>query len=363
MGSARSVKKKPAKTVDVRLDGAGVRSRFQAPRAPKMTCSGLLRLTMLSWTSQSLPEPVSTTPADPMDSSAAIPPRSAEATSFAQQGTDTAQMQAFASLQDILNAVPADAQTLPQALQTAATESLQRIYEELPPEARAHVLSLVNPQHVNTVAPPEAIASLTGHHFGDEDDLDVDLQNEVTGVSVGQRVGPRVYPSNRNPVHGFIEGLARGNEPISLARVRALKAVYEKNSDAVKAFDTLIRDLFTRCEDIANRTSCWLYIAVQHPSSRQAFAHYASPKFRREAGEDMGKIHEAVGRTMANLTLAARLESIELLRQKSAALEQAKAAEARAESAEARLQAAEARLKLAEAQLQAASRGGLLSFD
>ncbi|RXW22158.1 hypothetical protein EST38_g3692 [Candolleomyces aberdarensis] len=113
-----------------------------------------------------------------------------------------------------------------------------------------------------------------------------------------------VYPSDTRAIHGYIEGVGRGNEPAQMARVRPAKPLDRDQRKAMKHYDKWTRDLFTRCESISNSTGCWMYVAVQHPSSRTPFLHFASRKVRREAPEELRDIHQDVSRMMVLLKRA-----------------------------------------------------------
>ncbi|KAF6749335.1 hypothetical protein DFP72DRAFT_1073452 [Ephemerocybe angulata] len=124
----------------------------------------------------------------------------------------------------------------------------------------------------------------------------------------------RVHPSDTNAVYGHVNGAARGTTVISMARVRAMKAPYTTRATATHGFDYLSRDLISRCEALADRTSGWLYIAMQHPGSKLPFLHYTSRKLRREAAAEMNTIHKEVGDMMKLVKRGDRAQDLNIER-------------------------------------------------
>ncbi|KAJ3527762.1 hypothetical protein NMY22_g9663 [Coprinellus aureogranulatus] len=289
---------------------------------------------------------------------------------------------ALTALNNILEQLPSSAETLPAEMVESATTSLHEILMQLPPEAQTALLAQTqaistpstlpeqvvqapdfglsfqenmedNPPPLDSSPYPFHLARNSAHvpiplrpsqQTAAADPVPVD--DDDPGLAQDEKLDrKRVYASDGNPIHGYIEGLGRGNFIEDMARVRELKKQHEEHRLVVKAFDTLIRDFLTRAEDVSRRTSCWLYVAVQHPSSRQSYLHFASEKLRREAGEDLDIIHGEVGRMMANLKLASRTENVVLLREKADALKKASEAEAEAAAYKSKLSALEAKFK------------------
>ncbi|KAJ2935063.1 hypothetical protein H1R20_g1992, partial [Candolleomyces eurysporus] len=154
----------------------------------------------------------------------------------------------------------------------------------------------------------------------------------------------RVYPSDTRAIHGYIEGMGRGNEPAQMARVRPAKPLDRDQKKAMKHYDKWTRDLFTRCKSISNSTGCWMYVAIQHPSSRTPFLHFASRKIRREAPEELKDIHQDISRMMVLLKRADRSKNLDFHRQHQEAEEQARLATARATRAESEAERLQAEL-------------------
>ncbi|KAF6742532.1 hypothetical protein DFP72DRAFT_1081836 [Ephemerocybe angulata] len=143
----------------------------------------------------------------------------------------------------------------------------------------------------------------------------------------------RARASNVNPLYDVVRGVGRGSEELRMARVRPIKAPIRNQKAAVKYYDYAVKDLMCRAESIANATGCWLYVAMQHPSSRTPFTHYASRKLRREAEADLGSIHSDMNRMMSQLKRADREQFLDFVRSQERAQESVREANARAEQA------------------------------
>ncbi|TFK17131.1 hypothetical protein FA15DRAFT_605677, partial [Coprinopsis marcescibilis] len=104
-------------------------------------------------------------------------------------------------------------------------------------------------------------------------------------------------------------------------------------------------------ESLSTRTGCWMYFAIQHPSSRSPFIHFASRKLVNEAGELVEEFHKDVSRPMSAVMRADRQSSVQAVNATIQAAARAHREELRARRAESEL----ARLKqlLAEAQKEA----------
>ncbi|KAJ2935984.1 hypothetical protein H1R20_g1110, partial [Candolleomyces eurysporus] len=143
----------------------------------------------------------------------------------------------------------------------------------------------------------------------------------------------RVYASDKNPHHGYIEGVGRGNRLIKMARQRKLKTVYTEQHASSVNWRRLTRDLMTRAEDVANRTASWLYIAIHNPAASQPFTHFASRRLRLEAPEDLQKIHQQVSSLMTVLKRADRSHSFQSEKEKEQVLQKMQEATEKAEKA------------------------------
>ncbi|KAF6749098.1 hypothetical protein DFP72DRAFT_797934, partial [Ephemerocybe angulata] len=143
----------------------------------------------------------------------------------------------------------------------------------------------------------------------------------------------RVYPSNTNPIYGFVKGVARGSVPYDLARTRAMKSPYSTRRDATRGYDVQTRDILTRCEALADRTSSWVYLAMQHPGSKTPFLSFASRKLRREVPEELVKIHKDVGAMMVLVKHSDRAQQLDVERMQLEATEKVVAAQDVAASA------------------------------
>ncbi|RXW15218.1 hypothetical protein EST38_g10631 [Candolleomyces aberdarensis] len=168
-----------------------------------------------------------------------------------------------------------------------------------------------------------------------EDEEDLATIGEALTLATSNEKAKRAYPSDSNPFFGVIEGLGRGNEKTKMARVRELKHPYADQATANKRFDVLSRDLLTRAEALAHRTSGWVYVAVHHPSARTSFLHFTSRKLRKEAPEEVHKIHKEAGKMMSLVKRADRVQVINYERERADAQEKLVAAQEAARVAQA----------------------------
>ncbi|KAJ2928407.1 hypothetical protein H1R20_g8708, partial [Candolleomyces eurysporus] len=143
----------------------------------------------------------------------------------------------------------------------------------------------------------------------------------------------RVYASDKNPHHGYIEGVGRGNRMIKMARKRKLKVVYTDQHTSSMNWRRLTRDFMTRAEDVANRTASWLYVAIHNPAASQPFTHFASRRLRLEAPDDLQKIHQQVASLMTVLKRADRSHSLQSEKEKEKVLQKMQEATDKAEKA------------------------------
>ncbi|KAJ2928051.1 hypothetical protein H1R20_g9041, partial [Candolleomyces eurysporus] len=196
--------------------------------------------------------------------------------------------------------------------------------------------------------PVQALAHVADDHEEGSDQVELsddeselgpdtaDVVGETTGASTSTgktKKKKRVYPSDRNPFFGVIEGVGRGNTMLKMARRRKLKAVYTAQGVSSARWRVLCRELMTRAEDISNRTASWLYVAMHNPGASQPFTHFASRRLRLEAPEDLQKIHKQVSSLMTVLKRADRSHSFQSQKEKEEAIQQLKEATERAEAA------------------------------
>ncbi|KAJ2911576.1 hypothetical protein MD484_g8837, partial [Candolleomyces efflorescens] len=162
------------------------------------------------------------------------------------------------------------------------------------------------------------------------------LQTPVSPANAKRR-----YPSNSKGPYGWIEGVGEGNEGAQMARTRELEEVFTEQKAATRHYRDKAKDVITRCESIATRSSCWLYVAMQHPSSTSNFYHFASRKLRMEAPDELNEIHKQVGRMMSTMKRAGKLQNIDFCRQQQQAEEQVKMAQIQVQEADERATVAE----------------------
>ncbi|KAJ2932144.1 hypothetical protein H1R20_g4971, partial [Candolleomyces eurysporus] len=225
---------------------------------------------------------------------------------------------------------------------------------------QVHEQLVVPSPHAATAHPPapgenvEDVASDDSGHSSEEMDSDTsdfvdkssstfDTQKAKKSSAAGTKK-KRVYPSDKNALHGHIEGVGRGNRMIKMARKRQLKAIYTNQRTSSASFRALTRDLMTRAEDIANRTASWLYVAIHNPGASQPFTHFASRRLRLEAPDDLQKIHQQVASLMTVLKRTDRSHSFQSEKEKEEAIQKMKEATERAEKATAHAANSEAEI-------------------
>ncbi|RXW11581.1 hypothetical protein EST38_g14276 [Candolleomyces aberdarensis] len=135
-----------------------------------------------------------------------------------------------------------------------------------------------------------------------------------------------------------------------MARKRGLKMIPKTQRSASRIFNDASREILTRCEDLSNRTASWIYIAMHHPGASVPFLHFASRRIRKEAPDELAKIHQEVSSMMKLLKRADRTHSLEQEREKLEAHRMA--AEAVKQAEEANKQAAEASDRATRAELE-----------
>ncbi|KAF6749399.1 hypothetical protein DFP72DRAFT_1073223 [Ephemerocybe angulata] len=74
-------------------------------------------------------------------------------------------------------------------------------------------------------------------------------------------------------------------------------------------YNQWLSDIFTRAENMALKTDCWLYIAMQESTSLNPAFHYISPRLRRDVPGFLERTHEKVEATMAAAAIVARAPS------------------------------------------------------
>ncbi|KAJ2927244.1 hypothetical protein H1R20_g9851, partial [Candolleomyces eurysporus] len=194
---------------------------------------------------------------------------------------------------------------------------------------------ILPPQPATTppLATEEALDDSKIAEYSSEDSEDSDGEAENPNESSPPTKKKRVYASDKNPHHGYIEGVGRGNRMIKMARKRKLKVVYTDQHTSSMNWRRLTRDFMTRAEDVANRTASWLYVAIHNPAASQPFTHFASRRLRLEAPDDLQKIHQQVASLMTILKRADRSHSLQSEKEKEKVLQQMQEATDKAEKA------------------------------
>ncbi|RXW13778.1 hypothetical protein EST38_g12077 [Candolleomyces aberdarensis] len=206
--------------------------------------------------------------------------------------------------------------------------------------------------------PPQTPSPAAPSLLDDEAEISSVEQASALPGPIAKAKKKRIYPSDGKAPYGYIEGAGRGNGaagafsvavsgPMHLpfgsdmARTREQKPAFVDQTLATRYYREKAKDILTRCEDLAHRTSCWVYIAVQHPAANSTFLHYASLKLRMEAPQELNQLHKDVGRMMSTLKRADRLQAIDATRYQQQADERVQMAEEQAREADARAQRAE----------------------
>ncbi|KAJ2911559.1 hypothetical protein MD484_g8856, partial [Candolleomyces efflorescens] len=192
---------------------------------------------------------------------------------------------------------------------------------------------------------------------GARDNTDAEPQETTTAAgfaggsanSTPKEKKKRVYPSDVNPQEGVIDGVGRGDCPVdNMARKRSLKPLPKTQTSASKVFNDTTREILTRCEDLANRTASWIYVAMHHPGAKVPFTHFASRRVRKEAPEELQRIHKEVSNMMKTLARADTTVSLQHIRESAEAQRAAEEAAKQAEEAAQRAQEADERASRAE---------------
>ncbi|EAU92067.2 hypothetical protein CC1G_06054 [Coprinopsis cinerea okayama7 len=152
--------------------------------------------------------------------------------------------------------------------------------------------------------------------------------------STPPRVVKRTQPSGVNPKWGKVQGAGRGNDVWEVHRVRELKPPIKDQALATRKLERWTVDLISRAEAVSTRTGCWLYLAIQHPSSKTPFTHFTSRKLRNDAASDVELIHKQVRHTMNSLTRGHKRSMFEAEKELEVANAKASSATKRAERAE-----------------------------
>ncbi|KAF6756413.1 hypothetical protein DFP72DRAFT_846727 [Ephemerocybe angulata] len=93
-----------------------------------------------------------------------------------------------------------------------------------------------------------------------------------------------------NPYHGHVAGAQRGIDTFKIVRKHAPPAPLDSTKDAAAYFNQSIGPIIERCEDIARKTGCWLFIGAQHITAQNGMVHYVSPRLVSDAPEEIEDI-------------------------------------------------------------------------
>ncbi|RXW13467.1 hypothetical protein EST38_g12387 [Candolleomyces aberdarensis] len=175
----------------------------------------------------------------------------------------------------------------------------------------------------------------------------------------------RVYPSDSKPKEGYIDGVSCGDHPVDMARKQGLEPLPKTQRSASRLFNDTSREILTWCEDLANRSASWIYIAMHHPAATLPFTHFASRRIRKEAPEELAKIHQEVSSIMRLLKRTDRTHSLDNERETEEACRMAaeatKAQEASQQAQEASERAARAELETERLRRELAARNKVIS--
>ncbi|KAJ3574492.1 hypothetical protein NP233_g1719 [Leucocoprinus birnbaumii] len=152
---------------------------------------------------------------------------------------------------------------------------------------------------------------------------------------------------------GYVVGIMCGGETLDdVARPRQLPEPRTDSAEASDRFRGLIRELAARCEAALAETNSWIYLAGQHPTARQPFIHYVSPRLRKEGGVNLDKVHTHISHLMRSLRDTRRQEAVDLGVELVQTQERLGEAERAVHEKEKQLQAKAAKIVESEARLE-----------
>ncbi|KAG2022576.1 hypothetical protein CC2G_000313 [Coprinopsis cinerea AmutBmut pab1-1] len=128
-----------------------------------------------------------------------------------------------------------------------------------------------------------------------------------------------------DPYNGFVDGAQCGNAAYEIVRGSPAPAILTHVDERTAAFLKGIGPLIARCEDLALKTNCWLFIGAQHVRSTIPVIHYTSPRLREDGAAAMEDVINAYCNLIHDLRSARRKEAFQLqqqLREKEKELEE-----------------------------------------
>ncbi|KAK7030575.1 hypothetical protein R3P38DRAFT_2774895 [Favolaschia claudopus] len=98
----------------------------------------------------------------------------------------------------------------------------------------------------------------------------------------------------------------------NIVRKSPLKPAMNERRKAGARFTRRSQEFIEKCENLAEETSCWLFIAAQHPNATEPFYHYSSPKLIRDAKTDVEDITNLFNTLFTNLKTARQQDTLDL---------------------------------------------------
>ncbi|KAJ3545286.1 hypothetical protein NMY22_g2496 [Coprinellus aureogranulatus] len=141
-----------------------------------------------------------------------------------------------------------------------------------------------------------------------QDDVSNAGQSEASG-SPGKKKQKRT--SDKDPYNGHVHGAQRGAKPWVIRRKHKAPEPCGDTHEAARAFAAGIGPLIERCDDLSNRTGCWLVIAAQHITAVNGMVHYTSPRLRAEAHDDIEGIVDNIDGLIFDLREARKREAVQ----------------------------------------------------
>ncbi|KAL0569437.1 hypothetical protein V5O48_012525 [Marasmius crinis-equi] len=92
--------------------------------------------------------------------------------------------------------------------------------------------------------------------------------------------GKRRTPKVDDPIWGLMKA-RKGSQPYDVMRTGALLGPVDR-SVVNKRFNTNIQRILLKCEQLADETNCWLYIAASHPTVQGEYLHWTSPAIQQD---------------------------------------------------------------------------------
>ncbi|KAG2011574.1 hypothetical protein CC2G_011674 [Coprinopsis cinerea AmutBmut pab1-1] len=147
-----------------------------------------------------------------------------------------------------------------------------------------------------------------------------------------------------DPYNGFVVGAQCGNTEYEIVRGHSAPECAGTSEACTTAFLRGIGPLIVKCEDLALRSNCWLFIGAQHVRSTRPVIHYTSPRLRDDGAEAMEDVINAYCDLIHGLRSARRKDAFHLQKELQAKETELQESERKCEEYKQRLLALEALL-------------------